>query len=86
MVGNIGDRVMLPEKVVISKRKKVVTCNATRDQYEFTWLMCREICLAFLLCQQTKKFGKLCFRPTMTIWQTAETTFLHLVKTKSTQK
>ena len=26
----------------------------------FVWLLCREICLASLLCQQTKKFGKHC--------------------------
>ena len=46
---------MLPEKVVISKRKSsLLAINMNR----FMWLLCREICLAFLLCQQTKKLGK----------------------------
>ena len=38
MVNNVGNRVMSPEKVVISKKKVitflVVTCNATRDRHE----------------------------------------------------
>ena len=39
MVNNDGDRVMVPEKVVSPKKKKVltflsVTCNATRDQHK----------------------------------------------------
>ena len=42
MVDNIGDHVVLPEKVVISKKKVitflVVTCNATRDQHELIYV------------------------------------------------
>ena len=38
MVDNVGDRVMLLEKVVIPKKKVItflaVTGNTTRDQYE----------------------------------------------------
>ena len=38
MIDNVADRVVLPEKVVISKTKIItfltVACNATRDQHE----------------------------------------------------
>ena len=48
MVNNVGERVMLPEKVVISKIKKkkqvitflAVTCNAIRDQPELVRVAC----------------------------------------------
>ena len=60
------DRVMLPEKVVISKRKKrwllfslsPVILLAISYMNRFMWLLSREICLTFLQCQQTKTFGK----------------------------
>ena len=41
MVNNVGDRVTLPEKVEISKKKVTfvaVTCNATRDQHELIYV------------------------------------------------
>ena len=59
---------MLLGKVVISRKKRsspfslspviLLAINMNR----FMKLECREICLAFLLCQQPKKFGKHCFR------------------------
>ena len=64
MVSNVGDCVLLPEKVVISPQKKVktflaVTCNATRDQHELirVAVVPRNL-FNFLLCQQAKKHGK----------------------------
>ena len=52
---------MLPEKEVIFKKKKrpssfllspllLLAINVNR----FMWLVCRELCLAFLMLQQTK--------------------------------
>ena len=66
MVDNVGDRVMLLEKVVISRKKRSLPFSLSSvmlfaiKMNRFMWLVCREICLAFLLCQQTKKFGKHC--------------------------
>ena len=53
MVDNVGDR------VIISKKRHPLSAI---NMYGFMWLVYREICLAFLLCQQTKKFGKHCPR------------------------
>ena len=53
MVDNVGDRVMLAKKVVNSKQK-INTFLAIKMNI-FMWWLCREIRLAFLLCQQTKK-------------------------------
>ena len=62
---DVGGLVILPEKVVISKKKVItflaITCNTTRDQHELIHVaVVPQICLALLLCQQTKKFGKHC--------------------------
>ena len=63
MVDNVGDRVMLPERVVISRRKRsssfslspvmLLAINTNR----FMWLLCHKICIALLLCQKTKSLG-----------------------------
>ena len=55
---------MLPEKELIFKKKKIpssfllsplllLAINANR----FMWLVCRELCLTFLMRQQTKNLG-----------------------------
>ena len=58
-VGNIGDRVTLPEKVVNSKKRPSPFSLSHVMQLaisinRFMLLLCSDICLAFLLCQQTK--------------------------------
>ena len=63
MVNNVGDRGMLHEKVVITEKKVMtslaVSCYDTRDQHELIHVAAvRRNLLTFLLCQQTKKFGK----------------------------
>ena len=63
MVDDVKDRVMLPEKKVISKKKVniflAVTCKVTRDQNK--WLDVdgepRNL-FSFFLCRQAEKFEK----------------------------
>ena len=62
MVDNVRNRAMLPERVESSKKMSspfslspvmLLVININR----FMGLLCREICLAFLLCQPTKILG-----------------------------
>ena len=62
MVDNVGDRVVRSEKEVDLQNKKKSTPFSLSllmllaiNMNRFMWLLCREICLAFLLCRQTKK-------------------------------
>ena len=63
MVDNVGDRVVLPEKVVNSKKRSspllAVTYNATRDQYqEIHVAVVARILFSFFTARTKKKFGK----------------------------
>ena len=54
MVDNVRDRVKLPEKVVISKKKKVITFFAVNIN-RLMWLLCHKICIAFFTVPTDKK-------------------------------
>ena len=63
MVDNVGDHVVTRKSGDFQKKRSLPFSLSSVmlfaiNMNRFMWLVCREICLAFFLCQLTKKFGK----------------------------